>query len=284
MVVFRQTDVTSNLYQMTFANETIYNSIIFIRLGFIDIRTKWLYCIKNTLDVTKTELWEIISSNDSLISDYHYANNLNYSELVYKSDSLTVDGFVISPKAKGHYPVIIFNRGGNRDFNKLTLKMLFFSTAVLANEGYIILASNYRIHDEFGGKDLNDVLNLIHVADQLEYADTSRIGMFGWSRGGMMTYLSLKESDRIKTAVIGNGVSDLFLAIEQRPELELNVISECIPNYWVRCFAFLAFLIASPKSSIRNSCSNFSRFLVPCLPMCMSKTSLKLVVCILLFF
>lgn len=187
---------------------------------------------KNTLDVTKTELWEIISSNDTILSDYHYANNLNYAELVYKSDSLTVEGFVISPKAKGHYPVIIFNRGGNREFNKLTLKMLFFSTAVLANEGYIILASNYRIHDEFGGKDLNDVLNLIHVAGQLEYADTSRIGMFGWSRGGMMTYLSLKESDRIKTAVIGNGVSDLFSAIEQRPELEQNVISECIPNYW----------------------------------------------------
>ncbi|MBL0327851.1 MAG: prolyl oligopeptidase family serine peptidase [Bacteroidetes bacterium] len=186
---------------------------------------------KNTLDVRKTELWEIISSNDSILPDYHYANNLNYSELVYKSDSLTVEGFVISPKAKGHYPVIIFNRGGNRDFNKLTLKMLFFSTAVLANEGYIILASNYRTRDEFGGKDLNDVLNLIHVADQLEYADTSRIGMFGWSRGGMMTYLSLKESDRIKTAVIGNGVSDLFLAIEQRAELEQNVISECIPNY-----------------------------------------------------
>ncbi|MEY3420937.1 MAG: hypothetical protein RIR48_1226 [Bacteroidota bacterium] len=208
--------------------------ILLSLLGWASLTFGQSGCIvsKNTLDVSKTELWEIISSNDSLISDYHYANNLNYSELVYKSDSLTVDGFVISPKAKGHYPVIIFNRAGNRDFNKLTLKMLFFSTAVLANEGYIILASNYRIHDEFGGKDLNDVLNLIHVADQLEYADTSRIGMFGWSRGGMMTYLSLKESNRIKTAVIGNGVSDLFLAIEQRPELELNVISECIPNYW----------------------------------------------------
>lgn len=187
---------------------------------------------QNHLNVTKTELWEIISSNDSILPDYHYANNLNYSEIVYKSDSLTIEGFVIAPKAKGHYPVIIFNRGGNRDFNKLTLKMLFFSTAVLANEGYIIIASNYRTHDEFGGKDLNDVLNLIHVADELEYADTSRIGMFGWSRGGMMTYLSLKESDRIKTAVVGNGVSDLFSAIEQRPELELDVISECIPNYW----------------------------------------------------
>lgn len=121
---------------------------------------------------------------------------------------------LIAPKAKGNYPVIIFNRGGNRDYNELTLKMLFFSTAVLANEGYIILASNYRVKDEYGGKDLNDVLHLIDVAAQIENADTSKIGMFGWSRGGMMTYLALKESNRIKTAVIGNGASDLFLSIK----------------------------------------------------------------------
>lgn len=187
---------------------------------------------KNTLDITKSELWALISSNDSIKSEYKFANHLNYAEIVYQSDSLTVEGFVMSPKAKGHYPVIIFNRGGNRDFNKLTLQTLFFSTAVLANEGYIILAGNYRDQDEFGGEELNDVLNLIHVADQIENADTSKIGMFGWSRGGMMTYLSLKESTRIKTAVIGNGASDLFSAIEMRPELEREVLSKCIPNYW----------------------------------------------------
>jgi peptidoglycan/xylan/chitin deacetylase (PgdA/CDA1 family) len=187
---------------------------------------------KNTLDITKSELWALISSNDSIKSDYKYANNLNYSEIVYQSDSFNVEGFLITPKSIGNYPVIIFNRGGNRDFNELTLKMLFFSTAVLANEGYIILASNYRTQDEYGGEELNDVLNLIQVADQLENADTSKIGMFGWSRGGMMTYLSLKGSNRIKTAVIENGASDLFSAIEMRPELERHVLSECIPNYW----------------------------------------------------
>ena len=182
--------------------------------------------------ISKTDLWGIISQNDSLKPDYAYANQLNYAEITYKSDSLSINGLLIAPKAKGHYPVIIYNRGGNRDFNELTLKMLFFSTAILANEGYIILASNYRDQDEYGGRDLNDVLNLIHIAAQIENADTSKIGMFGWSRGGMMTYLALKESERIKTAVIGNGAPDLFQSIKNRPELEANVLSECIPHYW----------------------------------------------------
>jgi peptidoglycan-N-acetylglucosamine deacetylase len=188
---------------------------------------------RHNLEIKKTDLWALISSNDSLKAEYAYANNLNFAEIVYVSDSLNINGFLITPKDSGHYPVIIFNRGGNRDFNPLTLKMLFFSTAALANEGYIILAGNYRNQDEFGGKDVNDVLNLMHVADKLEYADTSKIGMFGWSRGGMMTYLSLKASDRIKTAVIGNGPTDLFSSINKRPELENEVLSECIPNYWI---------------------------------------------------
>lgn len=186
----------------------------------------------DTIDMKKSELWELISSNGELQSQTEFVNKLSFSKIVYQSDSLKIDGLMGAPKAEGKYPVIIFNRGGNRDYNELSLKMLFFSTAALANDGYIILASNYRSRDEFGGKDLNDVLNLINVANELENADTSKIGMFGWSRGGMMTYLSLKKSTRIKAAVIGNGPSNLFLSIKNKPELEINPISQCIPNYW----------------------------------------------------
>lgn len=189
--------------------------------------------VSNTpLDLAKTNLWEIIAKNDTLLAKYAYAENLRYSEIVYQSDSLNIEGLLIAPKAKGNYPVIIFNRGGNRDYGALSLNMLFFSTALLVNEGYIILASNYRTQDEFGGNDIHDVLNLIDVAAHIEHADTARIGMFGWSRGGMMTYLALKKSKRIQTAVIGNGPSDLFSTIQERPEMEHGVIAECVPNYW----------------------------------------------------
>ena len=30
--------------------------------------------------------------------------------------------------------------------------------------------------------------------------------MFGWSRGGMMTYLALTKTNRIKAAVVGSGI------------------------------------------------------------------------------
>jgi len=62
-------------------------------------------------------------------------------------------------------------------------------------------------------------------------ADTSRIGMIGWSRGGMMTYLYLTKTDRIKAVVIGAAPTDLFRMIENRPEMETQVFLQIIPNY-----------------------------------------------------
>ena len=43
----------------------------------------------------------------------------------------------------------------------------------------------------------NGLLSTISVLKEINKADTSRIGMFGWSRGGMMTYLALQKSDKI---------------------------------------------------------------------------------------
>jgi dipeptidyl aminopeptidase/acylaminoacyl peptidase len=56
--------------------------------------------------------------------------------------------------------------------------------------------------------------------------------MFGWSRGGMMTYLALKKSNKVKTAIIGNGASNLYNTIAKRPIIETKVLAECVPNYY----------------------------------------------------
>jgi dipeptidyl aminopeptidase/acylaminoacyl peptidase len=55
--------------------------------------------------------------------------------------------------------------------------------------------------------------------------------MYGWSRGGMMTYIALTKTDNIKAAVVGGAVSDNFSTIKDRPEMETGVLSQLIPNY-----------------------------------------------------
>ena len=48
----------------------------------------------------------------------------------------------------------------------------------------------------------------------------------------MTTYLVLRRTNRIKAAVLGSAIADLFQTAENRPPMEQNVFSELIPDYW----------------------------------------------------
>ncbi len=203
--------------------------ILFISVGFSQ---NGRLLSKKLVDITKLPIWERISQNNKLHADFEHLTKLDFYNITYQSDGLKVHGIVTEPKAKGKYPVVIFNRGGNRDFGRLTIATMIMYTSKLAEQGYVIAGSNYRIKDEFGGSEINDVLNLMETVKALDKANPKCIGMFGWSRGGMMTYLALQKSNKIKTAVVGNAPTDLFRTIAARPEIETKVIAECVPNYW----------------------------------------------------
>ncbi|MBI2984630.1 MAG: S9 family peptidase [Candidatus Kerfeldbacteria bacterium] len=161
---------------------------------------------------------------------------LAVEEITYWSGRLRVRGFLVYPKRhRGKVPAIIYNRGGNEDFGQLTLHHVHSILAPLAEAGYVVIASQYRGvaggdgREEYGGRDVQDVLNLIPCLRQLRFADTHRIGMYGWSRGGMMTYLALKKLRTIKAAVVGGGSSDLIASSRYRPNMLRNVYKKLIP-------------------------------------------------------
>ncbi|MTI20294.1 peptidase [Fulvivirga sp. RKSG066] len=191
---------------------------------------------KRPIDLSTIEpLWKKIADNDTLKANFKYLDALNFFSVVYKSDSLLVNGIFAEPKEDGEFPVIIFNRGGNKKVGKESrmstlFSLILSSSAQVAKEGYVILAPCYRENDKFGGRDINDVLNLIKTAEYLPKANVARLGMMGWSRGGMMTYLSLKRPGLIKTAVVVNGPTDLQPLLTERPEMEM-VCHQLIPNY-----------------------------------------------------
>ncbi len=157
-------------------------------------------------------------------------------DITYLSDGLKVKGFLIIPNKKGKFPCVIYNRGGNRSFGAITYLKIANILSRVSSWGYVVIASQYRGNmggegiEEFGGKDVDDILNLFPIIDKLPEVDSSKIGIFGWSRGGMMSYLVLKKTKRVKAAVIGGGLSDLFMMKKLRPEME-DVYREHIPNY-----------------------------------------------------
>ena len=68
--------------------------------------------------------------------------------------------------------------------------------------------------EDFGGGDVNDILNLIPLADEIPFADNQLWGIEGWSRGGMMTYLTLTKSSLFRCAVLSGAISDLKQYVE----------------------------------------------------------------------
>jgi dipeptidyl aminopeptidase/acylaminoacyl peptidase len=171
----------------------------------------------------------------TLAEAFRYLDEVEPVRITYGSDGLRIGGFLVKPKAPGEHPCVIFNRGGNRDFSAIGDRVLVNLLCRIASWGYVVVASQYRGHgdnegrDEFGGRDLDDVLNLIPLLEAEPGADASRIGMYGGSRGGMMTYLALARCHRIRAAVVRSGVADL-LDMRRRPDME-EVFRELVPGY-----------------------------------------------------
>jgi len=131
------------------------------------------------------------------------------------SDDLKVMGYVSYPIDNSKkYPVVVWNRGGYENkgvIDQFTARGMF---GQIASWGYVVLASQYRGNaisdgrDEIGGNDVNDILNLISLADEFDFADKSKCGIEGWSRGGMMTYLTLLKNPEFKCALLIGAISD----------------------------------------------------------------------------
>lgn len=137
-------------------------------------------------------------------------------KITYLSDGLKVKGYLAYPNNTNEkLPCVIWCRGGIGNagaIDKFNARGIF---GQIASWGYCVFASQYRGndggegYDNFGGDDINDVLNLIPLAKEIPFADNSRWAIEGWSRGGMMTYLTLTKTDLFKCAIILGGIANL---------------------------------------------------------------------------
>lgn len=185
-----------------------------------------------TLDETAFRAAHPVSAFRALVD-----GQVECSQIAYLSDGLKVSGFVVAPRGRPvtPRPLIIFNRGGNRYFSSLVFANLV-NFARWSQEGFVVLASQYRGgpgsegNDEFGGTDVNDVMNLFGVARELGGVDMSNVFMQGESRGGLMTYLALERGAKVNAAVVIGGPTDLSLDADHRPEMQA-LYRELMPNF-----------------------------------------------------
>lgn len=155
--------------------------------------------------------------------------------VTYASDGQVVSGYLVQPKSipdavAGKHPLLVYNRGGNGRFGRIDSLQLFGKLLPLAKAGYTVIASQYRDADEFGGKDVDDVMRLIDLSLALPEVDASQVFLLGESRGAMMSYLVARQrSDITAMATIG-GATDLLADLKWRPDME-RVYRALIPGY-----------------------------------------------------
>lgn len=156
----------------------------------------------------------------------------------YASDGLGVAAYVVEPVTAGRHPAVVINRGGTGAFGMIRTGELV-EMAGWALDGYVAVASQYRGtdggdgQDEYGGADVADVLNVAALARGLPTVDPEALYAYGLSRGGMMTYLALRQGLVVRAAATVGAPTNLAGGLAERPEMD-EVYRELMPGYATR--------------------------------------------------
>lgn len=170
------------------------------------------------------------SMYETSVANFQGLKGMDVSAIAYASDGLRVTGIEVVPSdlaASEKIPLMIYNRGGSGDYGMLSPGQVTVLMAPFVKQLRLgVLASNYRGNggsegrEEFGGADVDDVLNLIALGREQPWWDGKNIFMLGWSRGGMMAYLALKAGAELTAVAIGAGLSDLHDVAARRDDME----------------------------------------------------------------
>jgi dipeptidyl aminopeptidase/acylaminoacyl peptidase len=131
------------------------------------------------------------------------------------SDGTAIEGFAILPAAyvEGkRYPTILDIHGGPQSQYDYSFS---FEAQLYAAQGYVVIHPNPRgstgygqafclaIWQDWGGPDFDDVMAAVDDAIARGWADPERLGVTGWSYGGMLTDHVITKTDRFKAAITG---------------------------------------------------------------------------------
>lgn len=146
----------------------------------------------------------------------------------FPSGTLLIPGYVFTPpkmQSGKRYPAVVLVHGGfHQHFNVEWFK----TVADLVKRGYVVVFPEYRgsqgygaqiYRNDYGSSDVADVLAAADYIAAKPYVDSKRLGIFGESRGGMVTLLAIEQApERFKVAVDVVGLTDFVAYMAYKPE------------------------------------------------------------------
>ena len=147
---------------------------------------------------------------------------------VTSPDGTQIHGFLLTPpgaSAATPLPTILALHGGPQeqvDYRFDHNVSYYLSLQLLAAHGYAVLLTNPRgstgrgeafasaIYADWGHKDVEDVLAAVDWAVSQKIADPDRLGIGGWSYGGMLTNYVIVQDHRFRAATSGASTSNIL--------------------------------------------------------------------------
>jgi dipeptidyl-peptidase-4 len=152
---------------------------------------------------------------------------VQYPELltIPAKDGFPMPAQLLKPKdfdPSQEYPVILYVYGGPSAptvANSWRGTVLF--DQILLDKGYLVARVDNRsataiskkleniiLKDGYGDKELNDLLDAVKWLKQQPYVDPERVGIWGWSGGGIFTLLAMTHSKEFKAGIAVAAVTD----------------------------------------------------------------------------
>lgn len=171
------------------------------------------------------KLRKLSSHNDALLAELQLGA---VEDISYKSkDGTEVHGMMIKPSnydSSRKYPTLLWIHGGpnGQDDHSLSFNTypLQVERQMFAARGYVVLAINYRgssgrgaeytrsIYADWGNKEVADLLSGVDYVVAAGVADPARLGVGGWSYGGMLADYVIASDSRFKAAISGAGIGN----------------------------------------------------------------------------
>lgn len=160
-------------------------------------------------------LRRITHENDDWLAGIQLATVEDFSTTA--KDGTEVHGLVFKPPsyvAGQKCPTLLNIHGGPNGQDQHAFS---FERQLLAANGYVVLAVNYRgsagrgnayqkaIFADWGNKEVVDLLAAVDAAVAGGLADPDRLGIGGWSYGGILTDYTTATDPRFKAAISGAG-------------------------------------------------------------------------------
>jgi dipeptidyl aminopeptidase/acylaminoacyl peptidase len=159
------------------------------------------------------DLTQLSHANSKLLADLELGEvvKVNFNS----RDGTGIEGFVIKPpgfEAGRRYPVILDIHGGPQSQYDYGFS---FEDQLYAAHGYLVVRPNPRgstgygeafclgIWKDWGGPDYEDVMAAVDDVIERGWGDPERLGVTGWSYGGMLTNHIITKTDRFKAAATG---------------------------------------------------------------------------------